>query len=98
MASGKGAPAFVSCEVRVTNRNGIHVRPSTLIVQTANAYQADIRILRGDHSADAKSILDILEMGVVCGEILRIEAAGKHASKAIRALEDLVKDRFGFED
>jgi phosphotransferase system HPr (HPr) family protein len=85
-------------EVQVINRNGIHVRPSTLIVQTASGFSADIRIRRGDQTANAKSILEILEMGVVCGETLKIEATGKQAKKAVKSLEQLIKNRFGFED
>ena len=85
-------------EVQVINRNGIHVRPSTLIVQTASGFAADIRIRRGDQVANAKSILEILEMGIVCGQTLQIEASGKHAKKAVKSIEQLIQNRFGFED
>jgi phosphotransferase system HPr (HPr) family protein len=83
--------------VILTNMAGLHARPATLFVQTAGRFNATIRVRSGDREANAKSILEVLQVGARTGAELIITAVGADASAAVAALASLVDSRFGEE-
>ena len=48
----------------ITNKVGLHARPASLFVQEASKYQSEITVSKGEESGDAKSILDLLTLGM----------------------------------
>jgi phosphocarrier protein HPr len=81
--------------VTLTNETGLHARPASLFVQTAARFIATIRVRSGGREANAKSILDVLQVGARNGAELIITAEGADASAAVAALASLVESRFG---
>jgi phosphotransferase system HPr (HPr) family protein len=81
--------------VTLSNRMGLHARPSTQIATTASRFAADIAIVKDDQRADAKSVLELLMLAAECGSRLTIHASGPDAQAAVQALGDLVATRFG---
>ena len=81
--------------VTLTNETGLHARPASLFVQTAARFNATIRVRSGGREANAKSILEVLQVGARNGAELIITAEGADASAALAALADLVDSRFG---
>ncbi|HEX9037363.1 MAG TPA: HPr family phosphocarrier protein [Ktedonobacterales bacterium] len=81
--------------VTLTNETGLHARPASLFVQTAARFNATIRVRSGGREANAKSILDVLQVGARNGAELIITAEGADASAAVAALASLVESRFG---
>lgn len=79
----------------ITNTTGLHARPAALLVQTAARFQASIEIRYSDRTADAKRILQVLQLGASQGATVEIRATGQDAEEAINALEALVNSRFG---
>lgn len=76
----------------------MHARPATLFVQLATSFACDISVRNASeasHSADAKSILGVLSLGVKQGDTIAIEADGEQADEALAALQELVEDNFG---
>ena len=88
---------MASAEIRVvlTNKMGLHARPSTQIATTASRYAADIQIEKDGMSVDAKSVLELLMLAAECGSELTISAQGSDAKTAVQAIGELVKGRFG---
>jgi phosphocarrier protein HPr len=84
-------------EVFVLNELGLHARPAGRLAQAAQKYTSEVRLVHGDQSVDAKSILDILTLALSRGTMLRLEAEGPDADAALSHLETLFKDRFGEE-
>lgn len=85
-------------EVDVTNQNGIHVRPTTQIVEAANRFDGcEITLRRGADTASAKSVIEVLGMAIVHGERVLIETDGDGAEEAADTIAQLFVDRFGFE-
>jgi phosphocarrier protein len=66
-------------------------------VETASKFNADVWLLRGDKSADAKSIMEVLMLAAENGASLVIKADGNDAELAIEALTELVISKFDEE-
>jgi phosphotransferase system HPr (HPr) family protein len=84
--------------IQVNHPAGLHARPASLFVQTANRYVSDIAVqnLTDDSDqANGKSILGVLTLGVCQGHEIRITAEGDDAEDALSAFEALIEDNFG---
>ncbi|HOJ00569.1 MAG TPA: HPr family phosphocarrier protein [Anaerolineaceae bacterium] len=90
-------------KIVVNNKVGLHARPAALFVQTASKFQSEINVSCVDpkesklRTANAKSILGILTLGVFQGIEITIKAEGGDECEAVDSLVDLVKNNFGEE-
>jgi phosphocarrier protein HPr len=82
-------------KLKINNKVGLHARPAALFVQTASKYKSTITVINGNCEANAKSILNILTLGVEQGTIIDVIAEGKDAQQALQELTKLVDDNFG---
>ena len=87
----------VTRDVPILNALGLHARAAARFVQTANRFQAAIRVTRGDRTVDGKSIMGILLLAAARGTILTIAAEGPDAAAAMNELCALIASRFGEE-
>ena len=78
----------------ITNQVGLHARPARLLVQTAARFRSKIQLRHGDKSANAKSILGVLTLGVGVGDTITLHAEGEDAEEALKVLTDLVNQKF----
>ncbi len=81
-------------EVKITNPEGLHMRPAMQFVDLANTFNCDISVSNGDVSVDAKSIMQMTMLAATCGTRLKIQASGSGAQEAIKALHELVMREF----
>ena len=79
----------------LTNRVGLHARPASLFVQTAARFKSRITVMCNGKAADARRILEVLQLGAESGTVLQVRAEGDDAAEAIDALETLLAGRFG---
>ncbi len=86
-----------SRDVVVENSLGLHARPASQFVKTANQYESDITIGRGGNVSDGKSIIGVLMLGAGPGTTLCLTATGTDAEAALDALAALFRSRFGEE-
>lgn len=82
-------------QLLIMNSVGLHARPASLFVQEANKFSSDITIYLEDEEADAKSILDLLLLGVSQGSTVTVRAEGEDAEAALVALHALHARNFG---
>ncbi|MGE5590508.1 MAG: HPr family phosphocarrier protein [Bacillota bacterium] len=82
---------MVESRVTVVSPVGLHARPAALLVQEAAKYDCHLILEYGRRRANAKSILQVLALGVKNGEEVRICAEGKGEEEAIVALERLCR-------
>lgn len=77
------------------------MRPATQFVQTASGFTSSVRVRNLDRperpAGNAKSMIDVMKLGVARGQRLLISAEGADAQAAIEALTKLVKSEFGEE-
>ena len=78
----------------VTNKLGIHARPASMFVRTANRFQSDIFVEKDGEKVNGKSIMGLLMLAAGQGSRLRVHAEGQDAPQAIYELGDLLKRNF----
>ena len=83
-----------TASVKVTNRLGVHARPSGLIVRIAQKFESQISFIKGEQIADAKSIMALMMLAMQSGETIAIQAEGVDEEDAVHALESLFRERF----
>jgi phosphocarrier protein HPr len=71
---------------------GLHLRPAAKLVNLANTFRSDIRVVCKGNTANAKSILDLFTLGAECGTMLDFVAHGTDAEEAVNALAELIGD------
>ncbi|MCL2442855.1 MAG: HPr family phosphocarrier protein [Treponema sp.] len=80
--------------VIVSNRAGVHARPSALLVQTTKNYKSNIFIQKGSDRINAKSIMGIITLGAAYGTELKIIADGEDEEAAVESLVKLFESKF----
>ncbi|AZQ14602.1 HPr family phosphocarrier protein [Halorubrum sp. PV6] len=80
--------------VSVVPEAGLHARPASKLVQTANRFDASVSIGRADDGDDglvrADSMLSVSGLNVGHGESVRVVAEGADAADALDAVCDLL--------
>ena len=74
--------------VTINLRDGLHLRPVAQIVETVRRFGCVVRISKGDYTADAGNVLDLIPLKGELGDTLVLEATG---DKAAEALDELVR-------
>ncbi|MCD8018003.1 MAG: HPr family phosphocarrier protein [Oscillospiraceae bacterium] len=86
---------MVTKSVTVNNQVGLHARPATFFIQKANEFKCSIWVEKeDDRKVNAKSLLGVLSLGIVCGTTINIIADGVDEEKAVDTLADLVNNQF----
>lgn len=83
--------------VTIVNRLGLHARPAMTFVDLAVQFQSDIRVRKGEHEVDGKSIMQMMMLAAGKGSELVIRARGPDAEKAVAALRALIESGFDEE-
>ncbi|MCK8827854.1 HPr family phosphocarrier protein [Natroniella acetigena] len=81
-------------QVIVASSAGIHARPASLIVQEANNYQSEIKLVKDDNEANAKSIMGIMSLGVSQQTEITVRAEGEDEKEAVTAVVELIASGF----
>ncbi len=89
---------MVEREVVVSNKLGIHARPSSMIVQTAMKYKSAIQIVKSGAVADAKSIMSVMMLAANFGSMVSIRAQGDDEAEAVEAIAGLFSSKFNEEN
>ena len=86
-------PADAEANWTMDYPNGLHARPATQWVETAKRFPNEIRIYKDQDSefADAKTLTDLLALGVTHGTPLRLAVRGPEAQRALTTLLDTVR-------
>ena len=92
----------VSERITLTNKRGVHAQASHKFVARALEFDAKIEVTSHNtvcaETVLADSVMELLLLGSAFGEDITIRAEGPEAETAIKALSELVRDRFGEED
>lgn len=86
----------VSRRFTIINERGLHARAATKIVQLAGRYECEISLVGPDgQSANAKSVMGMLLLCGSMGTSIEVQATGADADAAVRAIGELIANRFG---
>lgn len=86
---------IVEARVQVLNKVGLHARPAVQFVKEAKKFNSKITVCKDGEFGDAKMLLQVLALDVQCGDEIVIKAEGEDAEEAIKALIELIKNKFG---
>ena len=89
--------SIVEAELLLVNRQGLHARPSQMVVNLANKFISQIRLSKDDQEVDAKSIMGVMMLAAEKGTSLKVKAEGPDAEEAVAALKELFASGFGEE-
>ncbi|MBL8258892.1 MAG: phosphoenolpyruvate--protein phosphotransferase [Candidatus Competibacteraceae bacterium] len=84
-------PADAEAAWTVDYPNGLHARPASQWVETAKRFANELRVYKEGEFADAKTLTDLLALGVTHGSNLRLAARGPDAQRALNALLETVR-------
>jgi phosphotransferase system HPr (HPr) family protein len=76
--------------VEVQSAAGLHARPASDFVNTAQRYKSEIKVTVGDKTVDGKSILGILSLSIAKGTKIEISANGPDEEEALKAIVPIV--------
>ena len=82
-------------EAEIVNKLGLHARASAKLTQTAGQFTAEVWLSRNGRRVNAKSIMGVMMLAAGKGSSVLIEAEGKDAEAALKALQDLIANKFG---
>ena len=74
---------------RIVDEDGIHARPATALVNTANKFKSTESFAEANGKrVTLKSILGVLSLGLEKGSTLTLITQGEEEAAALQALED----------
>jgi phosphocarrier protein len=88
---------MISRDFTISNKLGLHARPSAQLTQAASRFSSDIHISRGARRVNAKSIMGVMMLAAGQGSTVTVEAEGEDAEQAVQAIGQLINDGFGEE-
>ncbi|GIN63635.1 phosphocarrier protein HPr [Robertmurraya siralis] len=78
-------------QYKIIDRAGLHARPATKLVQTANKFKCTITLEYKGRETNLRSIVGLMTLGVVTGEHIKIKTAGTDEVEAIEFIESTLK-------
>ena len=81
--------------VVIRNRLGLHARAAGKFRNLAEQFQAQVSVIHGHTTVDAKSVLGLMALEASRGTELTLRAEGPDAEQALSALAGLIEQRFG---
>lgn len=83
--------------VEIINERGLHARASARFVKLAAGFDAHVKVSRDGQTVDAQSIMGLMMLAAGPGSTIEIAAEGPQAEAALKALCELVENRFDEE-
>ncbi|MGL5123458.1 MAG: HPr family phosphocarrier protein [Fusobacteriaceae bacterium] len=77
--------------VEIKNKAGLHARPSSLFVQVASEFEAEILVKCDEEEINGKSIMGLMLLAAEQGRKLVLEADGEDEDQLLEALRELVE-------
>lgn len=80
--------------VTIRNQRGLHARAAAKFVKTAEAYDAEIRVVKDDTEVLGTSIMGLMMLAAGPGTEIDLRASGREAEAALDALAVLIDRKF----
>ena len=78
--------------VKIQNEIGLHAKSAAKFIKKANEFKSSIWVKFEDTTANAKSILGVLAVGINDGMTIELIADGIDENRAIKELVSLIND------
>lgn len=84
---------MIKKEITVKITSGFEARPVAMFVQLASQFKSNIYVCMQDKRVSAKSIMGIMSLGVIEGEVIEVTADGEDEVEAIDGLEKYLTEK-----
>ena len=85
---------FLTKELTIANKSGIHARPAAMFVKTASRFACDIFVEKDGEKINGKSIMGLMMLAAGPGSKVTLHVKGADGPAAIAELEELVNRKF----
>ena len=85
-------------EVEIVNKLGLHARASAKLTQVAGQFKSDVWATRSGRRVNAKSIMGVMMLAAAKGSTILLETEGLDEEEAMRAIQELIAQRFGEDE
>lgn len=87
---------MISKEITVNIEVGLCAKPASHFIRTANEFGSRIKVISGDgkSTANAKSLLSVLALGISKGDTITVIAEGEDEQAAVEKLADQIENGF----
>ena len=82
-------------DIEIVNKLGLHARASAKLTQLATSFKCEVNLERNSRRVNAKSIMGVMMLAAGKGSSVLIEAEGADADAALKALQELIANKFG---
>ena len=86
---------MISKEFRISNKLGLHARPSAQLTQVAGKFASEVYIAKNGRRVNAKSIMGVMMLAAGPGSTVTVDAEGPDEEQAVEAIGALIVARFG---
>jgi len=86
---------MLTCYLKIRNKLGLHARPAAKLANLARNFHAEIKVIKNNKKADAKSILDLLTLACKFDDKIKIEVKGEDEVKAFGLILCLLESEIG---
>lgn len=78
--------------VKIVDSIGIHARPASKITNEATKYKSEIKFIVDGKVANAKSLINLMALGVKTNNKVEIQAIGSDEDQAILGVQQVMKE------
>jgi len=86
---------MLSRQITISNKLGLHARAAAKLVGIANGYGAEVTLEKQGQRVNGKSIMGVMMLAASKGTELRLLVDGEGEEAAMRALVELIDNKFG---
>jgi phosphocarrier protein len=88
---------MISRDFKISNKLGLHARPSAQMTQAAARFQSEVWIAKDGRRVNAKSIMGVMMLAAGQGSVVTVDADGPDEAEAMDAVGALIEGKFGEE-
>ena len=86
---------MVSKTIKITNSEGLHMRPAGVLAKEMGKFQSDITIIFGEKKVNAKSLISIISACIKKDAEFTLECDGEDEEAAMAKFIELQSQNFG---
>ena len=83
---------------RIANVNGIHCRPSAVIIGKTKGFDGTIKVSCKNGETDLASVIGLIGLGLEYEHEVNIEVEGENEEEFLKKLVDLFETEFDFPE
>lgn len=87
----------ITTELKIINERGLHARAAANFVKTIENFDAEVEVERLGQTVDGTSIMGLMMLAASLGTTIKITATGSQKEEALKALTELINNKFGEE-